>query len=281
MNRLKEDKQIAILSMLVEGNSIRSIERMTGVHRDTIMRLMVGMGERCQAFMEAKMKNLGCTRLEIDEIWTFCGKKQVRLAGNERRCALLGDQYVFYAIDPITKLIPTWVIGKRDAVTTDTFVWKLKHCLNGVKPQISSDAFRPYFYAMSSVFGSEVDYASITKEYESAPVGPGRYAPPRVAGTIKRVYQGKPDNRYICTSYVERHNLTIRTFMRRFTRLSLGFSKKMANLRAAVALHFAYYNFCWIPRTTRVTPAMEAGIADRLWTIADLLNLTSYQTNQL
>jgi IS1 family transposase len=271
MNRLKEEKQIAILSMLVEGNSIRSIERMTGVHRDTIMRLMVRVGERCQAFMDATMKNLGCTRLELDEIWTFCGKKQLRLSEREKRCDLLGDQYVFYGIDPVTKLIPTWTIGKRDNDNTVRFVKQLKGSLNGVRPQISTDAFFAYVEAIEMAFGSDVDYASIAKEYESVPVGPGRYAPPRVSGTVKRVYQGKPNSKYICTSYVERHNLTIRTFMRRFTRLSLGFSKKMANLRAAVALHFAYYNFCWIPRTTGVTPAMQAGITNYPWTLGELL----------
>ena len=272
MNRLKEEKQIAILSMLVEGNSIRSIERVTGVHRDTIMRLMVSVGERCQAFMEAKMKNLGCTRLELDEIWTFCGKKQLRLTEKQKRCDLLGDQYVFYGIDPTTKLIPTWVIWKRDGDNTLRFVKQLKDSLNGVRPQISTDAFPAYVDAIEMAFGSDVDYASVAKEYESVPVGPGRYAPPRVSGTVKKVYQGTPDNRYICTSYVERHNLTIRTFMRRFTRLSLGFSKKLDNLKAAVALHFAYYNFCWIPRTTRVTPAMEAGITDRPWTMGELVS---------
>ena len=271
MNRLKPEKQIMVLSLLVEGNSIRSTERITGVHRDTIMRLVVRIGNQCQIFMDSTMKNLECERLELDEIWTFCRKKQLRLTKHEKRIRSIGDQWVFYGIDPITKAIPIWVVGKRNARNTLRFIKKMKGSLNGVNPQISTDQFAPYIDAIETVFGCDVDYAMIRKEYKSVPVGPGRYAPPRVKKTIRTICQGDPDEDYICTSYVERHNLTIRTFMRRFTRLSLGFSKKLENLKAAVALHFAYYNFCWIPRTTRVTPAMRAGIANRPWTIGSLL----------
>jgi IS1 family transposase len=260
-----------VLSLLVEGNSLCSTSRITGVHRTTIMNLMVKVGNQCQTFMDDTMKDLGCSRLELDEIWTFCQKKQLHLTKHEKRSPRLGDQYVFYGIDPETKLIPTWVVGKRNARNTVRFCKRLKASLNGVSPQISTDAFSPYLDAVEVAFGADVDYAVITKEYESVAVGPGRYAPPKVKRTTKYVSQGKPDKRYICTSYVERHNLTIRTFMRRFTRLSLGFSKKLENLKAAVALHFAYYNYCWIPRTTRVTPAMEAGIVDHPWSMGELL----------
>ncbi len=270
MNRLKEDKQIAILSMLVEGNSLRSIERMTGVHRDTIMRLMVKVGERCQVFMEAKMRNLECSRLELDEIWTFCGKKDRRKEGKEVNGIERGDQFVFYAIDPETKLIPAWHVGKRDKVNTFEFVKRVKASLNGVKPQVSTDAFAPYRVAIPWLFDYKVDYGTIVKQYGTEAVGLGRYAPPCVKGATRTAQWGHPQDKYICTSYIERHNLTIRTFMRRSTRLSLGFSKKLENLKAAVALHFAYYNFCWIPRTTRVTPAMEAGMANRPWSMREL-----------
>jgi IS1 family transposase len=275
MNRLKPEKQIAVLSMLVEGNSVRSTERVTGIHRDTIIRLMVRVGSQCERFMQETMTDLDCSRLELDEIWTFCRKKQLRLTKKEKRDETLGDQYVFYAIDPVTKLIPTWVVGKRNAENTVDFVRQLKGCLNGVRPQVSTDGYPPYIDAVDLAFGCDVDYAMITKEYETVPVGPGRYAPPRVSRTKRYVCQGKPDKRYICTSYVERHNLTIRTFTRRFTRLSLGFSKKIENLKAAVALHFAYYNFCWIPRTTGVTPAMKAGIAESPWSLSLLTERVS------
>ena len=178
---------------------------------------------------------------------------------------------MFYGIDPRTKLIPTWVVGKRNARNTLKFIERLDGTLNGVRPQISTDAFSPYVDAIEEVFGANVDYGVVIKEYESVAVGPGRYAPPRVRKVKKTIHQGNPFKRDICTSHVERHNLTIRTFMRRFTRLSLGFSKKLENLKAAVALHFAYYNFCWIPRTTGVTPAMRAGIVNKPWTIKELL----------
>jgi IS1 family transposase len=272
MNRLSPEKQLMVLSMLVEGNSIRSTERITGVHRDTIMRLVVRVGTQCERFMEKTMRNLECERLEVDEIWTFCRKKQLRLTKREKNNSRLGDQYVFYGIDPVSKIIPTWVVGKRDSRHAVKFMGRLKASLNGVRPQISTDAFPAYVDAVERAFGSEVDYAVITKEYETVPVGPGRYAPPRVKSTTKTICQGNPNEKDICTSYVERHNLTIRTFMRRFTRLSLGFSKKLENLKAAVALHFAYYNFCWIPRTTGVTPAMDAGLASMPWAIGDLID---------
>jgi IS1 family transposase len=270
MNRLKLEKQMTVLNLLVEGNSIRSAERITGVHRDTIMRLMVRVGRACQVFMEQTMRDLDCERLELDEIWTFCGKKEARVKGMQRYNKSIGDQYVFYAIDPATKLIPVCTIGKRTRLTTYDFIHRLNGCLNGNRPQITTDAFLGYLGVIQLVFWGRVDYATITKEYKSVATGRGRYAPPKVSKTRKKIRCGNPDEKYICTSYVERHNLTIRTFMRRFTRLSLGFSKKLENLKAAVALHFAYYNFCWIPRTTGVTPAMRAGITHKRWTLADL-----------
>ena len=217
------------------------------------------------------MRNLDIDRLELDEIWTFCGKKQKRLTGLEKRNPLLGDQYVFYAIDPVSKLVPVWDIGKRDIFTTQDFVIRLKRALNGNRPQISSDAFSPYYHVIDEVFNHKVDYAIIHKEYSSVWIGRGRYAPPHVSGIKKRVSIGNPDERYICTSYIERANLTLRTMQRRFTRLSLGFSRKMENLIAATSLHFAYYNFCWTVRTTGKTPAMAANVTDKVWKIKDLV----------
>jgi IS1 family transposase len=270
MNKLKEEQQIAILTALVEGNSIRSIERMTGTHRDTIMRLMVKTGILCQNFINKTAKDLDCARLELDEIWTFCRKKQNRLERQEKHDLSIGDQFVFYAIDPVSKFIPTWVIGKRNIINAIIFTNQLKNTLNGNRPQISSDAFKAYIDAIDIAFGCNVDYAMITKEYDLEHVGPGRYAPPKVSGCVKTVIMGNPNQEHICTSYVERANLTMRTFMRRFTRLALGFSKKLENLKASVALFFTYYNFCWITRTLRITPAMAIGLVSSPWIIKDL-----------
>lgn len=183
----------------------------------------------------------------------------------------MGDQYVFFAIDHETKVIPAWALGKRNMGTALQFLGRLKGTLNGGRPQLSTDEWRGYEDAIEQVFGIGVDYGTVHKDYESVAVGPGRYAPPKVSGVTKRVWKGTPDQNKICTSIVERNNLTIRTFQRRFTRLALGFSRKIENLRAAVALQFAYWNFVWIPRTLRITPAMAAGVTDRVWEVGDIL----------
>ncbi len=270
MNKLQGEKQINILSALVEGNSIRSVERMTGVHR-----LIVRTGKLCQNFMSTIAKDLDCYRLELDEIWTFCRKKQNRLNDEEKRNDSIGDQFVFYAIEPTSKFVPTWVIGKRNSQNTLVFIKQIKSTLNGNRPQISTDSFPAYINAIDRVFGCDVDYAIITKDYDSVHTGPGRYSPPKVSGCKKVIIIGNPNREHICTSYIERSNLTMRTLMRRFTRLSLGFSKKLENLKTAVALYFAYYNFCWIPRTTRVTPAMAIGVTPSPWTMNDLFETIS------
>jgi len=236
------------------------------------MRLLVRTGILCHDFMNKMARDLDCPRLELDEIWTFCRKKQNRLEKHEKHDVSIGDQFVFYAIDPISKFIPTWVVGKRNIENAIIFTRQLKSTLNGNRPQISSDAFKAYIDAIDLAFGCNVDYAMITKEYDSERVGPGRYTPPRVSGCVRTVIMGNPNQKYICTSYVERANLTMRTFMRRFTRLTLGFSKKLENLKASVALFFTYYNFCWIPRTIRVIPAMAAGVTKHLWSIRELIN---------
>jgi len=220
--------------------------------------------------MSRTAKDLDCYRLELDEIWTFCRKKQNRLKNEEKNNDSLGDQFVFYAIDPMSKFVPTWIIGKRNSQNTLILIKQIKSTLNGMHPQISTDAFPAYIDAVDEVFGCEVDHAMITKEYDSVHIGPDRYAPPKVSGCKKVIIIGNPNKEYICTSYIERSNLTLPTLMRRFTRLSLEFSKKLENLKTAVALYFAYYNFCWIPRTTRVTPAMAVGITHSPWTINDL-----------
>jgi len=274
MNTLKPEKKLAVLSALVEGNSIRSTERMTGVHRDTIMRLLVEVGERCAALMDSQMHGFHSRLLQADEIWTFCQKKEQRLTDAEQANPGVGDQYVFVALDAETKLIPLFVVGKRDTATAHLFIHALRERLNGNgRIQLTTDGLRAYLTAVESAFGNDVDYAQLVKLYGSEPAGDGRYAPPRVTETVSTPITGNPDPRHISTSYVERQNLTIRMMCRRFTRLTNAFSKKLANLKAALALHFAYYNFCRIHQTLRVTPAMAAGITERVWELRELLSI--------
>jgi len=272
MNVLKPEKKLAVLSALVEGNSIRSTERMTGVHRDTILRLLVDVGERCQAILDERMQGFHCRLIQADEIWTFCRKKEQRLIGDEESNPELGDQYVFVALDPETKLIPTFLVGKRDTATAHRFTHALRACLNGNgRIQLTTDGLRAYLTAVEEAFGNDVDYAQLVKMYGSEPAGDGRYAPPHVTETVSTPITGNPDPARICTSHVERQNLTIRMMCRRFTRLTNAFSKKLANLKAALALHFAYYNFCRIHQTLRVTPAMAAGVTNHVWGLRELL----------
>jgi len=269
---IDRERKVAIINGLCNGLSLRAASRLFDTHRTAIQSLLVRVGLNCDRIMYENMKKIDCRNLEIDELWTFCGKKQGRLRADERFNLDLGDQYVFFAIDNETKVIPAWSVGKRSNETALAFLYRLKGSLNGCRSQISTDAWGGYEDTIEQVFGADVDYATITKEYESVAVGPGRYAPPKVSGVVKSVRKGNPDESRICTSIVERSNLTLRTMQRRFTRLALGFSRKMENLRAAVALHFAYYNFVWQPRTLGgLTPAMAAGATDRLWDVADLV----------
>jgi len=230
------------------------------------------VGKRCDGLMAEHMRDLDCRRLELDELWTFCGKKEGRLSPEEKLNDELGDQYLFFAIDHDSKLVPAWALGKRDHVTALQLLYQLRRSLNGTRPQFSSDAWNGYHETIGALFGDSVDWATLTKEYEHTAAGRGRYAPPRVSGTIKRIELGRPNEDEICTSIVERKNLTVRTMQRRFTRLTVAFSRKWANLRAACALHFCYYNLVWQHRSLDgLTPAMAAGVTPNLWSVADLV----------
>jgi len=272
MNRLSLDRRTQAISALVEGNSIRSTERMTGIHRDTIMRLMVEVGEGCQRIMDEKMRGLPCKRVQADEIWSYVRKKQMHLKPGESPRA--GDFWTFVALDPDTKLVPAYRVGKRTRENAVAFMADLSERLTN-RVQISTDGLRSYVDAVEQAFGADVDYGQIVKFYDAEPIGPGRYAPPRVTGTEKTVIVGGPDQRHISTSHVERQNLTMRMQMRRFTRLTNGFSKKLENLKAAVGLHFCHYNFVRQHKSLRITPAMAAGVSDRLWTLEELVEQTS------
>ena len=273
MNKLKLDKQETVIRALVEGCSVRSTERMTGVHRDTILRLMVRVGESCEGILDNTMRGLTCERIEVDEVWAYVGKKQryVELADDIDR---VGDFWTWVAFDPETKLVPTYHVGKRTAYDAWAFIGDLsERLLNRV--QISSDGFRAYIEAIEAGFGANVDYAQIVKSYEAEPLGPGRYSPPKVSAVDKKRIVGNPDMDRVSTSYVERNNLTMRMAMRRFTRLTNAFSKKVENLKAAVALHFAYYNLVRSHTSVLVTPAEAAGVTRRPWTLRELVELSN------
>jgi IS1 family transposase len=291
MRVLPRETQLRVLHLLVEGNSLRSVERLTGVHRDTTMRLLVRAGRACKRMLDRRMVDLRLEHLQADEIWTFCRKKQARLTPAEKLNDGIGDQYLFVALDEATKLIPAFLIGKRTAENTCEFMLDVAKRLRGFgpasnpfesfpmdglpragwRPMISTDGFAPYLGAVEDAFGGAADHGVLIKSYGEDAEQFGRYAPPKVVSTERRPITAGLDPYSICTSHVERNNLSIRTFMRRFTRLALGFSKKLDNLAAAVALHVAHYNYCRYHRTIRSTPAMAAGIAGHVWTVEELL----------
>lgn len=271
-NYLKPEKKKSVIACLVEGLSIRATERLTSVHRDTILRNLVQVGERCQEVLSTHIHDVDCDSIQMDEIWTFVFKKQKQLTTQDKMTTPeKGDQYVFVAMDADSKLVINHLIGKRDRWTTHKFIQDLSSRLNGNRPQITSDGFEAYAEAIDSTFGNNVDYAQLLKDYVAQRPGRGRYSPPKVSKITKKTIQGNPHKGNISTSYVERQNLTMRMQMRRFTRLTNAFSKKLRNLEAAVALHFAHYNFCRVHQSLRVTPAMAAGLTDHIWELDELL----------
>jgi IS1 family transposase len=243
INRLSAARRTQAISALVEGNSIRSTERMTGIHRDTVMRLMVEVGEGCQRIMDEKMQNLPCQRIQVDKIWSYVLVKQHHIRMTIHSLARTGDFWTWVALDPETKLVPTYRVGKRTGEDAIAFMSDLSGRLTN-RVQISSDGLKSYIDAVEQAFGADVDYGQVVKFYDAEHTGPGRYSPPKVTGQEKTVIAGSPDQRHISTSLVKRQNFTMRMSMRRFTRLTNGFSKKVENLKAAVSLHFAPLQFC-------------------------------------
>lgn len=269
-NHLSPEKQTAVVSALAEGNSIRSIERMSGIHRDTIMRLGVRMGEGCAAVMDLTMRNLDTRLIQMDEIWGFVGKKNKNASAADRRAGL-GDVWTFVAIDAESRMVPAYLVGKRDGYHADAFVSDLASRLNS-RAQLSSDGLTAYVDAVERGFGAEVDYGQVIKVYGQTDIADQRrYSPAKLIEVHKSVVSGDPDPGLISTSYVERQNLTMRMHMRRLTRLTNGFSKKIENFRAAVALHFGYYNFVRLHKSLRMTPAMAGGVTDHIWTVPELM----------
>ncbi|MGH7913448.1 MAG: IS1 family transposase [Candidatus Binataceae bacterium] len=279
MNMLSIDPQVQIISALVEGNSIRSVERMTCIHRDTIMRLAVRVGEGCDRLMDEMLRGLTCPRLQLDEIWAYVGMKQ-KTARRMDKADEFGDLYTFVAIDVDSKLVPCWHVGKRTWHDTALFINDLRDRVAN-RPQITTDVFRGYYGAIATAFNRNVDYAQIVKVFASETnEGRERYSPPVMLKCEREEIIGRPDPDHISTSYVERQNLTMRMQVRRFTRLTNGFSKKRTNHAAAVALHFAHYNLVRVHRTLRCTPAMAAGVTDRLWSVENLLEEANYAAGQ-
>lgn len=272
MNVLKMEKKKQVLNGLVEGCSTRSISRMNDIDRGTVLRVLIEVGNKCQSLLDSKVKNFHSKFIEVDEIWTFVGKKERHLTEDEKTTGILGDQYCFVAMDAKSKLVPTFQVGKRNMENTLKFIFNLKDKLkdNG-RIQLTTDGWKSYIDAVELAFGSEIDFAQLIKIYESGDSGSGKYSPAKVTGALSKIFSGKPNPKNICTSYIERQNLTIRMQMRRFTRLTNAFSKKLENLKAALALHFAHYNFMRIHGTLRCTPAMEAGITDHIWTWEEVL----------
>jgi IS1 family transposase len=269
-NNLKTEKKVQVIALLCEGSSIRAIERITGVNQNTIMSLGRRVGEACAKIMDEKMRNLDCKHIEVDEIWGFVGAKQ----RNARKAGAYGDVWTFIALDAETKLIPSFISGKRDSYHAKAFMSDLAGRVKN-RVQISSDALKAYEDAIERGFGSEVDYGQIVKTYSLSVPGnvPAaiRYSPAEVVQVEKTVITGMPDVNRITTSHVEKQNHTLRMHCRRLTRLTNAFSKKLENFQAAVALNFCYYNFCKMHKALRMTPAMAAGIESSHWTVEELV----------
>lgn len=267
------EKAVLALRMLLEGSSVRSVERTTELHRDTILKLLVVAGEKCEKIMGRHVRNIAVRDVECDEVWSFLGKKEKRVRPEDDQN--LGDCYTFVAIERNTKLVLNIAMGKRDQITTNSFIEGLRDAIKpGTSFQITTDGFAPYKTSIPDTFGDYVDYAMLIKVYRNPSEGEARYSPPEVASVEVVPVCGNPDSDRICTSIIERSNLSLRMGQRRWTRLTNAFGRKWENQWAAAMLWYTYYNFCRIHKSLRVTPAMEAGIADHQWSIAELLAIS-------
>ena len=272
MNKLPSAKRAEILGMMAEGVSIRAIVRMTGVSKNTVAKLIEDAGQAFTEYQDQEFRNLPCRRLQVDEIWSFVHCKQRNVATAKAAPAQAGDIWTWTAIDADTKLIPSWLVSSRDADAAQFFISDLAGRLAN-RVQLTSDGHKPYLEAVEQAFGADIDYAMLIKAYGEGPSSPGRYSPGVCVGAEKRRVEGRPDEAHISTSYAERQNLSMRMGMRRFTRLTNGFSKKAENHAHAVAIYFMHYNFVRIHQTLRCTPAMAAGVTARLWELADMVKV--------
>lgn len=275
MNKLTKEKRVQIIRALVEGNSIRATARICDVAFNTVLKLLPEIGKACADYQDRVFRNLPCKRIQCDEIWSFCYAKEKNLPAELQGKFGFGSVWTWVALDADTKLVPSWLVGDRSADTAVTFMTDLATRLAN-RVQLTTDGHKAYLIAVADAFGGiPIDYAMLVKIYNE-PQTEGnekRYSPGECCGARKEEVKGDPDPKHISTSYVERQNLTMRMSMRRFTRLTNGFSKKVENHACAVALHYMHYNFCRIHKSLRVTPAMEAGVTDHVWSIEELAGL--------
>lgn len=279
MNQLDSGKRAQAIAALVEGNSVRSVSRMTGIARNTLLSLLFETGMACAEFQDTALRNLKCQRVQCDEIWSFVGAKDKNVPAEKQGQFGYGSVWTWTALDADTKLICTWMVGSRDGNAASEFIKDLASRLSN-RIQLTTDGHVVYANAVERAFGADIDYAMLVKVYGSNPEPETRYSPPEVISCRAVEITGKPDPKHISTSYVERQNLTMRMHMRRFTRLTNGFSKKLENHIAAISLHFMYYNFVRIHQTLRVTPTMAAGVTDRVWEISDIVALLDQRQEQ-
>jgi IS1 family transposase len=272
MNRLNTAKRAQVVAALVDGAGINATTRMTNVSKPTVLKLLVDLGSACAAYQDRAIRNVRARRIQVDEIWQFVYAKAKNVPAKKQGIFGYGDVWTWVAIEADSKLVPSWRIGPRDAGTAYELMTDLASRLRA-RVQLTTDGHRAYLDAVEDAFGSDVDYAMLQKLYGSTPENETRYSPSRIIGVRSEVIRGEPDPKHISTSFVERQNLTMRMSMRRFTRLTNAFSKKLENHAAAVALHYMHYNFGRIHKTLRVTPAMQAGLADHVWTLGEIVGL--------
>jgi IS1 family transposase len=272
MNKLNTAERVQIIAALVEGNSVNSTCRMTGRSVHTVLNLLADIGKACKAFHDDKVRGLACKRLQVDEVWNFCHCKQKNVKPELQGVFGYGDVWTWTAVDADTKLIVGYLVGLRDGGYATEFMQDVADRLIN-RVQLTSDGHKAYLNAVEDAFGGDVDFAQLVKVYATERAGAARYSPPVCIAAERHPISGEPDEAHISTSFAERQNLTMRMSMRRFTRLTNAFSKKIENMQHAVALNFMYYNFCRIHQTLRVTPAMEAGLTDHVWELDELVSL--------
>ena len=274
MNSIDNKKRVAVVAALVEGNSIRATSRMTGVSQNTIFKLLADLGMACAEYQDKAFRNLTCKKIQCDEIWSFVGSKAKNVSLDKQGVFGYGDVWTWVSMDAETKLVPCWLVGPRNTEAAMEFIHDLANRLAN-KVQLTTDGHKPYLEAVESAFGGDIQYAQLVKIYGGSQTKQEqiKYSPAECLGCKKVVVAGDPLLKDVSTSFIERQNLTMRMSMRRFTRLTNGFSKKVENHAHAIALHYMYYNFVRIHRSLRCTPAMAANVTSRLWSIEDIINL--------
>ena len=274
MNSLDSKQRVQIVAALVEGNGINATARMTGVSKNTILKLLSDLGMACADYQDKAFRNLNCKKIQCDEIWSFVGAKAKNVPEEKQGMFGFGDVWTWVSMDAETKLVPCWLVGPRNTEAAMEFIHDLAGRLAN-KVQLTTDGHRPYLEAVESAFGGEIDYAQLVKIYGGSQTKQEqiKYSPAECIGAKKVVVSGNPLGRDVSTSYIERQNLTMRMSMRRFTRLTNAFSKKIENHAHAIALHYMYYNFCRIHKSLRCTPAMAAGVTSKVWEIEDIIRI--------